>query len=698
MAPSSSEVLTGNGTAEHALCGWRVQPMLNRLVKSGAELRLEPRIMQVLVCLLAADGEPVTRDELMQRVWGHEHVTEDALNRTVSKLRKLLTEDMRSDATIETIPKTGYRLLKGAGDESPSVRESAVNTPPWRRWWAVPLAALVLALAGLLWSRSTHKEEDVVSADGSARLLPLTTLEGKEIDPTLSPDGSHVAFAWRERADGKYHIYVRPISSETLLQVSQGSVNDMVPAWSPDGAQIAFVRIDDRQCEVLSVSPVGGPTRHLADCDTDEGDILAWSPDGALLAFRAAGSKGIDFLKLADGSVRHFTDVPPDTLIDGEPEFSPDGALLAFARWHAAGVADVFVIPVKGGEPKRLTFDNLKMEGISWEPDSRHLVYSSNRAGPFSLWRVSVDAGAPQRVPVSGRSAFSPMLSRDGQKMVYEEWNGQTDLFSLDTHAAGAAPQQVTFATRWDWNPAVSPDGRRLAFASDRSGSSEIWVSDRDGGNDLKLTAFGGPYTSSPAWSPDGKAIAFDSPAVNGNFDIYVVSADGGAPRRFTTVPAEDRFPHYSADGKWIYFSSRRSSEWEIWRMPAQGGLAEQVTQSGAYYSQPGPDGALYFSRITHPGIWRLAAGGGEPVLVVPELQPEDCSNWRVAADRIWYIQREASGDTFLASHPYAAGGPGTRLIALPLTYKSGLSVSPDGKVLFAKVVRDESDLMLMER
>src|SRR5579859_1573163 len=486
MARPSPYVVTANDGIEPFLSGWRVQPALNRVVKDGVEVRLEPRVMQVLACLLAADGEPVTRDALMQQVWGHEYVTEDALNRTVSKLRRLIADEMHCGAEIETIPKTGYRLVQPEGAAPSGTAAAPATVHPLRRhgWWMALLVVAVVALV-VFWPRSLPEPDDVAT-DDQARFSPLTTLGGKEIQPTLSPDGSHVAFSWLAQTGGTYHVFVRPIASDSLLQITQGATNEFRPTWSPVGDLIAYTRIQDGVgCELLSVSSVGGPPRHLADCDKDDGDNLAWSPDGKVLAMKAPGSKGIDFLTLADGSIRHFTEVPPSEYLDSDPAFSPDGTLLAFTRWHAAGVADLQVIPVSGGQPKRLTFDNLKVEGVTWEPDGRHLVYSTNRSGPFTLWRVSIDGGPPDLVPVTGRSASSPVMSRDGQRMVYEDWNGQTDLFSLDVRAPGAQPQQVTYTTRWDWNPSVSPDGTRIAYASDRTGFSEIWVADRDGGNAL---------------------------------------------------------------------------------------------------------------------------------------------------------------------------------------------------------------------
>ncbi|MGE5624199.1 MAG: winged helix-turn-helix domain-containing protein [Bacillota bacterium] len=693
MARPELHLVSVSTVVEHNLEGWRVQPALNRVIKDETEVHVEPRVMLVFACLLAADGEPVTRDALLQQVWGHEYVTEHALNRIVSKLRRLIANELQCESRIETLPKTGYRLVRRGGTGS-ALKAGKSRIARRALWAAIPAAIVVALLAGFLARRSGQD----VATDVHARLLPFTTLGGMEILPAFSPDGGRVAFVWRARPDGNYHVYVRPIGADSLLQLTTGAMDDFHPAWSPAGDQIAYVRErPNTSCEILSVSSVGGPARHVADCDKDYGGSLAWSPDGRVLAMRAPGSKGLDFLTLADGTLRHVTTVPPSEMLDDNPTFSPDGTQLAFVRWHATDVDDVYVQPLAGGPPRRLTFDNVKVHGVAWEPDGRHLVFSSNRGGPFGLWRVGTDGGAPEPVPMAGHQAYSMAMSRDGRRLVYQEWNGQVDLFTLDTRTPGALPQQVTFTTRSDWSPAVSTDGRRIAFVSDRAGFNEIWVADFDGGNSLKLTAFGGPYIGNPAWSPDGRELVFDAPAVDGNFDIYAVDAAGGAPRRLTTDAAEDRFPHFSPDGSWIYFSSRRSGAWEIWRMPATGGDAEQVTFKGGYYSQLTRDGTVYFTRIDQPGIWRVMRGG-DPELVVPDLEPADSNNWYPGPDRLWYAQQDAQGRTYLASHGYSPGPAGQRFAPIALlNYRSGLSLAPDGRLLFAGFVRSDSDLMLLQ-
>ena len=88
----------------------------------------------------------------------------------------------------------------------------------------------------------------------------------------------------------------------------------------------------------------------------------------------------------------------------------------------------------------------------------------------------------------------------------------------------------------------------------------------------------------SPAVSPDGRQVAFsvletDYDANKGRYDIWLANTDGSNVRRMTTSPDADTEPHWSADGKWIYFSSTRSGSSQVWRIDPRGGEAEQVTK-----------------------------------------------------------------------------------------------------------------------
>jgi Tol biopolymer transport system component/DNA-binding winged helix-turn-helix (wHTH) protein len=696
--------------AAFELCGWEVQPRMLTAARNGTQVRVEPRLMQLLVCLRAAMGGPVTREAIMAAVWGHGHVTEDALNRLVARLRRLLSEELACDAVIETIPRVGYQLSERAMSRADATtaanaprdegRPSTTDAPPraTSRWPLYALGIAVLVTAGALALRMLERTTPPrsVLADPSPRTTPLTSLPGHEIQATLSPDGNQVAFARRVDASVPWDIYVRPIASDTLLRVTDGGGNNLRPAWSPDGQWLAYLHVVDEQCAVRLVSPFGGASRTLAPCDATLDEDLAWTNDSGGLVFRPQNGRGLSRLTLSSGAMEALTE-PPDGEHDALPAYSPDGSALAFVRWFNFGVADVYVVANRAPE-HRVTFDNLKVHGLAWDNDGRHLLYSSNRGGGFGLWRVAPDGGGePERITVAARTVDAPVLSRDGRRLVYEEWVGQANIFALDTRAAQAQPAPVTASTRWDWNPQPAPDGARFAFVSDRSGPVELWVAADDDGEPSRLTHFGGPYVGSPAWSEDASQIAFESPAAGGNFDIYQVSVDGGAPVRLTDDPAQDRFPHFTPDGRGLLYASRRSGGWEIWRLDLATRASARVTDGGGYFGFEDANGRAWYTKSDAPGLWRVDAPGAAPVLVLPQPEIIDCANWTLQGESIWFVERDAERDAQLAVLDLASGAVRTVAPLPRLLYKSGLAVDANGRVYYSAVVSSETDLVMTE-
>ncbi|NKC02237.1 MAG: hypothetical protein GKR90_27575 [Pseudomonadales bacterium] len=93
------------------LDGWEVLPLAGSLRKDSHQRHLEPKVMDVLVCLARHQGEVVTRDVLLQEVWGKVIVTDDAINRCISELRTVLGDTERQRNYIRTFPRRGYSLI-----------------------------------------------------------------------------------------------------------------------------------------------------------------------------------------------------------------------------------------------------------------------------------------------------------------------------------------------------------------------------------------------------------------------------------------------------------------------------------------------------------------------------------------------------------------------------------------------------------
>src|SRR5262249_18096305 len=149
-------------------------------------------------------------------------------------------------------------------------------------------------------------------------------------------------------------------------------------------------------------------------------------------------------------------------------------------------------------------------------------------------------------------------------------------------------------------------------------------------------TYFDGPRVGSPRWSPDGRQIAFDCTA-EGPRDIYIVNADGGPARRFTSENSDAVRPGWSRDGKWIYFGCHRSGGWQVRRAPVRRGPGVQITRNGGYEALESPDGRFVYYSMgpRNQGFWRVAVSGGEET---PVFDRTSDGKWAVFDQGIYFL------------------------------------------------------------
>jgi Tol biopolymer transport system component len=238
-----------------------------------------------------------------------------------------------------------------------------------------------------------------------------------------------------------------------------------------------------------------------------------------------------------------------------------------------------------------------------------------------------------------------------------------------------------------------------VAFTSTRLGAPAIWLSRPDGSGLRRLTPPGEKHTWSTehAWSPDGQWLAYAEIGPR-QADIYVISALGGVPRRFTFDPAEDREPAWSPDGQWIYFVSKRDGGPRIWRKAWAGGVPERVGSLGGTRPALSPDGRFLFARgwPNEEEVWQMPADGGPEEVVLSSVS--SYSSWCVGRSGLYFFERPSpDGRSGLFRYELDSGHT-RRLAAVDDSIGGGLTVSPDEKtVLFAKLDQREADLLMLE-
>lgn len=742
------------------------------LRKNGHKVPLQGQPFQVFAILLQHSGKLVTREELRQKVWPEDTFVDfdHGLNTAITKIRTALGDEADNPRFVETMPRRGYRFVApvvavsqavevlGESPENPRFIETvprrgyrwmlsvegredrSIPAAPGRRWGSLPLAVALLLSIALTAAVLRFVLSSPKSSAPALTSVPLTARPGYEYEPSFSPDGNQVAFARFEESESESHIYVKLIGTDAPpVQLTNGPSWDYKPAWSPDGRFIAFLREHPGGCAIQLIPALGGPERKIAETQLGNGvfeNYLAWSPDGNFLVISHKDSPKAPialFVVVIDtGEKRRLTSPPSalgDVSGDTNPAFSPDGRTLAFIRkiglrteLYLLRVSDALQ-PV--GEAKRIPLGQLRPDAPTWTENGREIVFWCWRQG---LWRIGVSdsstqSAEPARLPF-GDNARYPAISRRGHRLAYSNESHNSSIWRMaapsgpsarDGSRVGSFNRSFISSTQRDGAPQFSPDGKRIAFLSERSGHFEIWVCNSDGSSPVELTSFHGPYLTTPRWSPDGGRIAFDSDAAGKEFDIWVIDANGGKPVRMTTHPANDGNPSWSHDGRWIYFDSARTGEQQVWKIPADGGEAIQLTWDGAYAPLESPDGKfLYYTKdLWNTTLWRVPLGGGQATKVLEGLSnylnlaivdegiyfvPErsmyvgEPLQVQVGADSIQFLNLRTNQIKRIASFERPVGAD------RDLNDDSGLAISPDGRwILYTRTDQGGAELRLVE-
>jgi eukaryotic-like serine/threonine-protein kinase len=412
------------------------------------------------------------------------------------------------------------------------------------------------------------------------KVVQLTALNGRELDPTISPDGRQVAFSWNGEKEDNFDIYVKTIGSSEVRRLTTDPLADTLPVWSPDGTQIAFVREHpDSGGTVHSVLVTGGGERRLTSFFVGTGISarIAWSPDGRGIVARPdltedvnkQGNWSFYLIPFDGGAPRRLTTAKaPD--LDVAPAFSPDGRRLAYAACPSLirRVCDLNIVDLRSdyspaGTPRQVAKVGMMIMTVAWSRDGLSLIYDTNGRGRWEVWRVGLDSRhEPERLEIAGDHSRAPAISAGVDQLVFERNSPVRSVYRLRPNHE---PEPVLVSSGWDHQPSFSPDGSQIVFTSRRAGDiDEIWIASADGSNASQLTHGPGVRQGWPSWSPDGQSIAFESSTTDGHTDIWVIGAGGGVPRRVTTDPGQNSSPTWSRDSRRIYFLSSRSGG-DIW-------------------------------------------------------------------------------------------------------------------------------------
>lgn len=255
----------------------------------------------------------------------------------------------------------------------------------------------------------------------------LTSVEGADTSPAMSPNRRHVAFiSDRNGSPGLWVMDASGQSEHIAFPAQDGAVKGFF--WAPDSRHISY-----------QVETPAGSDIYIGDITTSESEAVplttrdvqlgGWSPDNNWFLYSAfSGSaagvhrktpKGVDDVRLTAG-------------VDSDARWSPDGDLIAFTRRADDGTLDLAVVGRDGRDEKVLLRNGRNEGGTAWSPSGDHIAFVSDRDGDPEIYVIKPDGKGLTRLTDNQESDFDPRWSRDGRSVLFvSDTDGDFDLFTM---------------------------------------------------------------------------------------------------------------------------------------------------------------------------------------------------------------------------------------------------------------------------
>lgn len=365
---------------------------------------------------------------------------------------------------------------------------------------------------------------------------------------TVLTDGPRLFL--QENVDGKFVIaQVSATGGETVV-IPTPFMNAEPLNISPDKSELLMSSFSGAELDqdIWALPVLGGSPRRVSELRGWDG---TWLANGDFLVAR-----NNELLDISPSGSHHFSSLPNFSYWF---RWSPDGKQLRFtSSVPGQSQNNIWELPASGGDPHRILpeWKGKDYQNGSWTPDGKYYIFNVLGPARMDVWGIREKSDwfhKADRRPVqltSGPMSFEGIQpSVDGKKIFVVGNQIRVELDRYDSksgqflpYLSGASISDLTF----------SPDGQSVAYLT--YADSKLWRSRVDGTQKMQLTSTEPVYARSPCWSPDGKQIAFGGYDSTLHAHLYVISAEGGAPRALSVVQSGIGQLSWLPDGKSLLF------------------------------------------------------------------------------------------------------------------------------------------------
>lgn len=613
---------------------YQINPLENTVVNQEQTNSLQPKFIEVLVFLASQHPNIVTREQIINAVWdGNGYVGEKALTNAIWHLRKTLVDKPNQQEYIETIRKTGYRLMYAPHYQDDETA-APVNLPlafEWRTKWPSFLALMcVFVSIGLLVGWFSRNESGPTYNEPEL----LTQYPGRELFPAISNDGRYLLFSWR-KMDRNTDLYLQDLTQPNVppKNLTNSDFVESRAIWSADNKTIYYYR-KKQHCQLVAQQLETDEVTVIGQCASAGSGSLTLSDDTKHLFYIGKtendGASAVYQLDLESKQQKKLTCLTVCDFTDQYITLSPDEESIVVARSLPSGQYQLVLHSLITQQEQILLPWMHTIRGISWHPTLPKLVFASHENGKRLGYEMDVKTGQLTRLPVEGFSY--PRYDKNGD-IYYHNWQIGTAIMRIELNAQiNSAPFPLLQS---DYNfryPNYSAAANKLVVVSNESGNDELWLASLDGTNRTQLTELNAVIRD-PVWSHDGRFIVFNVITLTDNI-LYLLDV---ATRQLQVLNTQLTYhfkASWSLDDQAIFVGNGD----DVYKLTLENQSVVKVTDNGVRYLVESAPNTYIYSKRSKKGLWTKFAGGAERS-IFDDVKIPSSTGWQFTEQGIYYFK-----------------------------------------------------------
>ncbi len=645
----------------------RLEIEANQIYHGDQCFQVEPKVVSVIHCLYKNRNKVVSRKDLIREVWQGQIISNNAISRSISQIRKLFSLSDQPIPKIEIISSVGYRLviMEGVSREHMSNRvppskgivgsDSSSSNHSKRLGFDLASLKVILFVVFTLAIFVSYILDKIQPVNLPPEYVQhtLTHLAGIEKQAKFSPDGKAVAFAHSDKNSGDEYIFLSDPVTQKNTQLTDLPAYLLRLAWSPDSSRIIYSywnNFYERRCAInlvrLNENKELLSNQKIMDCSERSLVNLAWNESGEVVYFNTRPSidrsYSINRYSLITKRTIQLTLPPQNGNLRGDYFIigNLSGRKIAIARYLDIHKIDLRIYDTRSNSILASNIMTNQLTGITWLGNSDDLLLTIDN----KLYRYNYLSNRKQLYHPVSKDTDSFSTDSDAKRIVFTRSNIDVNLFSIDL-PSGRKIAQITNETSDEFMPAYANTSNEIAYLSDRSGKTQIWVVDAQGHSRQVSDSPVSLGLTPLKWSPDDRFILFQHQE-----EIFLLDVNSHSIERIVDRLHKPYVANWSWSGEAIFYSSDKNGEWQIWQYILSTNEHLQVTLEGGYSANQDINGDLYFSKFDQSGMWKLIPdrtskyGFSEPIKVFDHFDESNWISWQLLENNIYYVSVEEQG------------------------------------------------------